>query len=152
VRFDRDALATPGVTDVILLEGINDIGLSGLPDFVTGAPRRVLSSDDIIWAYQQLIDRAHDHGVRVIGATITPVGGGTFPGYATPEKDVIREEINAWIRTSGAFDAVIDFDAAVRDPEQPSRLLPAYDSGDHVHPSDAGYRAMADAIELELFE
>lgn len=152
VRFDRDALTVPGVTDVILLEGINDIGLSGLPDFATGAPRRVLSADDIFWAYQQLIDRAHDHGVRVIGATITPVGGGTFPGYATPEKDVIREEINAWIRTSGAFDAVIDFDAAIRDPEQPSRILPAYDSGDHVHPSDAGYGVMAEAIDLELFQ
>jgi lysophospholipase L1-like esterase len=151
VRFDRDALGVPGVTDVILLEGINDIGLSGLADFATGEPLRTLTAQDIIWGYQQLIERAHARGVRIIGATITPVEGVTFPGYATPDKDLIREEINAWIRGSGAFDAVIDFDAAVRDPARPSRILPAYDAGDFVHPSDAGYAAMAEAIDLDLF-
>lgn len=152
IRFDRDALGVPGVTDIILLEGINDLGLSGLSDFATGEPLRTLSAQDLIWGYQQLIDRAHARGVRIIGATITPVEGVAFPGYATPQKDAIREEINAWIRGGGAFDAVIDFDAAVRDPERPSRMLPVYDVGDHVHPSDAGYRAMADAIDLELFK
>ncbi len=151
IRFDRDALGVPGVTDIVLLEGINDLGLSGLADFATGEPLRTLSARDIIRGYEQLIDRAHARGVRIIGATITPVEGVAFPGYATPEKDVIREEINAWIRTSGAFDAVIDFDAALRDPARPARMLPAYDVGDHVHPSDAGYRAMADAIDLDLF-
>jgi lysophospholipase L1-like esterase len=150
-RFDRDALAVPGVTDVILLEGINDLGLSGLNDPSTGAPRRTLSARDIIWAYEQLIARAHARGVRMIGATLTPVEGVTFPGYATPEKEIIRQEVNDWIRSSGAFDAVVDFDAAIRDPQQPARVLPAYDAGDHVHPSDAGFQAMADAIDPDLF-
>ncbi|MEE3624306.1 SGNH/GDSL hydrolase family protein [Nitrospirillum sp. BR 11752] len=144
-RFDRDVLAVPGVTDVILLEGINDLGLSGLPTLRTSATHPVVTAEDIIAGYRQLIDRARARHLRVHGATLTPAIGATFPGYATPEKDAVRQKINAWIRTSGAFDDVIDFDAAVRDPAHPERIRPDYDCGDHLHPSDAGYRAMAEA-------
>lgn len=150
-RFDRDVLAMPGITDVIILEGINDLGLSGLTVPWLPEPMPELAASDIIAAYIQLIARAQARGLRVIGATLTPDLGSPFPGYATEEKDVIRNEINEWIRTSGAFDAVIDFDAAVRDPENPQHLNPEYDAGDRIHPSDAGYKAMADAIDLELF-
>lgn len=150
-RFDRDVLAMPGITDVIILEGINDLGLSGLTVPWLPEPMPELAASDIVAAYEQLIARAKARGIRVIGATLTPDLGTAFPGYATEEKDVIRNEINDWIRTSGAFDAVIDFDAAVRDPVNPQYLNPEYDAGDRIHPSDAGYRAMADAIDLELF-
>ncbi|MBK8196727.1 MAG: hypothetical protein IPK75_00015 [Acidobacteria bacterium] len=150
-RFDREVIAIPGVTDVIILEGINDLGLSGLTVFGRTEPFPTLSAGDFIAAYQQLIDRAHAHGIRVIGATLTPDLGSPFPGYATEEKDVIRNEINAWIRTSGAFDAVIDFDATVRDPEKPQYLAKQYDAGDLLHPSDTGYKAMAESIDLDLF-
>ncbi|MDZ5650188.1 SGNH/GDSL hydrolase family protein [Nitrospirillum sp. BR 11828] len=144
-RFDRDVLAVPGVTDVILLEGINDLGLSGLPTLRTSATHPVVTAEDIIAGYRQLIDRARARHLRVHGATLTPAIGSTFPGYATPEKDAVRQKINVWIRTSGAFDDVIDFDAAVRDPAHPERIRADYDCGDHLHPSDAGYRAMAEA-------
>ena len=150
-RFDREVIAIPGVTDVIILEGINDLGLSGLTVFGRTEPFPTLSAQDFIAAYQQLIDRAHAHGIRAIGATLTPDLGSPFPGYATEEKDVIRNEINAWIRTSGAFDAVIDFDATVRDAEKPQYLAKQYDAGDLLHPSDAGYKAMAESIDLDLF-
>lgn len=150
-RLDRDVLAMPGVTDVILLEGINDLGLSGLSFPGMEEPFPTLTAGDIIGAYKQIIARGHARGIRVIGATLTPDLGSPFPGYATEEKDVIRNEINEWIRHSGAFDAVIDFDAAVRNPENPAYLAAAYDAGDKIHPSDAGYKAMAEAIDLELF-
>jgi len=150
-RLDRDVLAMPGVTDLILLEGINDLGLSGLTLPGMSEPFPAVGAKDIIAAYTQIIQRAHAMGIRVIGATLTPDLGSPFPGYATEEKDVIRNEINEWIRNSGAFDAVIDFDAAVRDPENPAYLLEAYDAGDRIHPSDTGYKAMADAIDLDLF-
>ncbi|MBU2196904.1 MAG: SGNH/GDSL hydrolase family protein [Alphaproteobacteria bacterium] len=150
-RFDRDALSVPGVTHIILMEGINDIGLSGLT--LNGMTRsyRTLGTSDIIAAYSQLIDRAHARGVTIIGATLTPDLGSFLPGYATDEKEVIRQEVNDWIRNEGAFDAVIDFDAAIRDPHDEGRLAEAYNSGDSIHPSDAGYRAMAEAIDLDLF-
>ncbi|MBB6250859.1 SGNH/GDSL hydrolase family protein [Nitrospirillum iridis] len=144
-RFDRDVLATPGVTDVVLLEGINDLGLSGLPTLRTSATHPTVTAEDIIDGYSQLIARARARHVAVHGATLTPALGATLPGYATPEKEVIRQKINHWIRTSGAFDDVIDFDAAVRDPGHPDHIRPEYDCGDHLHPSDAGYRAMAEA-------
>jgi lysophospholipase L1-like esterase len=150
-RFDREVLSIPGVTDVIILEGINDLGLSGLAPWGRPEPFPTLTAKDFIAAYQQMIDRAHAHGIRAIGATLTPDLGSPFPGYATEEKDIIRNEINEWIRTSGAFDAVIDFDAAVRDPEDPKYLAAKYDAGDRLHPSDAGYKAMADAIDLNIF-
>lgn len=150
-RFDRDVLTMPGVTDVVILEGINDLGLSGLSLPGMSEPFPELAAEDIINAYKQLIARGHARGIRVIGATLTPDLGSPFPGYATEAKDAIRHEINEWIRTSGAFDAVIDFDLAVRDPENPQYLAEKYNSGDLIHPSDAGYRAMAEAIDLDLF-
>jgi len=155
-RFDRDVLGQAGVSHVVVLEGINDIGI---PGYIAGAlagipPQPSASTDDIIAGHRQLITRAHERGLRIFGGTLTPwIGSRAFyPGYGTPEGEIMRQAINAWIRTSGEYDAVIDFDAAVRDPEHPERFLPAYDGGDHLHPSAAGYKAMADAIDLQLFE
>jgi lysophospholipase L1-like esterase len=148
-RFDRDVLAEAGVRYVIVLEGINDIGTFGLEG---ESPKS--AHDDlvarIIGAYQQIVMRAHAQGIRVFGSTVTPFVGSDYyhPG-ALSEGD--REAVNAWIRAPGHFDAVIDFDQAVRDPADPHRLLPAYDSGDHLHPSPAGYGAMANAVPLSLF-
>jgi lysophospholipase L1-like esterase len=138
-RFDRDALMTPGVTHIVLLEAINDIGAS-LRDGTT--------ADDLIQGYKQLIDRAHDRGLVIIGATLTPAG--PRPAFP-PELEAKRVAVNAFIRAPGNFDAVIDFDAVTRDPAHPTQFLPAYDSGDHLHPSDAGYNAMGEAIDLALF-
>jgi len=152
-RFDRDALALPGVTHILLLEGINDIGFPGahLDDHYLADPRDVRTSEELIHAYRQLISRAHARGVMLIGATITPFEGVDLPGYYSESKEALRQAVNAWIRTSGAFDAVIDFDAVLRDPDHPSRLLPRLASRDHLHPNDAGYQAMADAIDLAIF-
>jgi len=141
-RFDRDVLLVPGVTHVIVLEGINDIR-AGI-----NKPQEAITADDLIFGYRQLIARAHERGLVIIGGTITPAGGAE---RHPPENEAMRQAVNRWIRTSGAFDAVIDFDMATRDPEHPDRLLPAYDSGDHLHPSDAGYRAMGESIDLALF-
>jgi lysophospholipase L1-like esterase len=133
-RFDRDVLAVPGVRTAVVLEGINDIG-SGL----------VTSADQLVAGYRQVIARAHAAGVCVVLGTLTPFEGAS---YYSPEKDTVRQQVNTWIRTSGEADGVVDFDAVVRDPAQPTRLLPAYDPGDHLHPNDAGYRAMAGAVDL----
>jgi lysophospholipase L1-like esterase len=142
-RFARDALDQSGVRDVIVLEGINDIGLSVGPRHSdTG-----LTPARIIAGYRDLIAQAHARGVRIFGATLLPYQGA---GYYSPPGEAIREAVNAWIRTSGAFDGVIDFDAVMRDPANPLRLNPAYDSGDRLHPNDAGYQAMADAINLDM--
>jgi lysophospholipase L1-like esterase len=147
-RFDRDVLAQPGVQYVIILEGINDLGHAG-----TSAPEsETVSAQDIIAGLRQMIDRAHERGLKIFGATLTPFKGTVFPGYFTPEKEAKRKEVNEWIRTSKAFDGVIDFEKAVRDPNDPDRILAAYDGGDHLHPSDAGYKAMAEAIDLSLFK
>ena len=152
-RFDRDVLAVPGVTHVVLLEGVNDISFPGakLDGEFLADPADARSAEDVIGAYRQLIDRAHARGIKVIGATMTPCEGVPIPGYYSESKNAIREAVNKWIRTSGAFDGVIDFDAVVRDPEHPSRLLPRFASPDHLHPNDLGYQAMADAIDLALF-
>lgn len=153
-RFDRDVLSTPGLTHIILLIGINDIGAGGMQfPGTTGPVPEMRTAADIIAGYQQIIARAHSQSppVKVYGATLTPFEG-TFEGYYTPEKDEIRMEVNRWIRTSGKFDAVIDFDKAVQDPDHPTRMLPAYDSGDKLHPGDAGYRKMAESIDLTLFK
>lgn len=148
-RFDRDVLAPSGVHWLIVLEGVNDLGGLTIDGDVPPAKHADLVHR-IIAAYQQIIDRAHARGLRVIGGTITPFTGSDYyhPGVST-EAD--RQTINAWIRKPGHFDAVIDFDAAVRDPHQPNRLLPAYDCGDHLHPSPMGYKAMGEAISLSLF-
>ncbi|MEV6026339.1 SGNH/GDSL hydrolase family protein [Streptomyces sp. NPDC052036] len=140
-RFGHDALGQPGVKDVILFEGINDIGNNAGPD---GRP---LTAQDLINGYRTLIDEAHTAHVRVIGATLMPDQGN---GYYTPAAEAIRQDVNKWIRTSRAFDGVIDFDQTMRDPSNPAALKPAYDSGDHIHPDDEGMKAMADAIDLRL--
>jgi len=144
-RFDRDVLMQPGVTHVIVLEGINDLGRGA----ASADPRDSVSAQDLIFGYQQLIDRAHERGLTIFGATLTPMANMTRP--TTAAVDARRRQVNEWIRTSGAFDGVIDFEAATRDPSQPDRFLPAYDSGDHLHPSDAGYKAMGESIALSLF-
>lgn len=144
-RFDRDVLSRPGVKWVLLLEGINDIGFSALPNLP--ASEKVTAAE-IITGYRQLIGRAHLHGLRIIGGTMTPFEGvNTY----TEAGERMRQEVNRWIRDSGEFDAVVDFDAATRDPAAPTRLRGSYDSGDHIHPNDAGNKAMAEAIDLKLF-
>jgi lysophospholipase L1-like esterase len=135
-RLDRDVLAQSGVRWLLVLEGINDLGT------------RSAKAEEVIVAFEQIIMRAHAHSIRVYGSTIMACEGSP---YFTPELEAARQAINAWIRTSGKFDAVIDFDAATRDPQHPSRLSTAADSGDHLHPHDGGYKIMADAIDLKLF-
>lgn len=149
-RFDRDVLAQTGVRWVIVFEGVNDLGgLARSPGAASPAANSALVSR-IVAAYQQIIVRAHAHGIRVIGATITPFAGSDYyhPGAAA-EAD--RDAINAWIRTLGHFDAVVDFAKAVEDPGDPERLLPADDCGDHLHPNPAGYEVLGDAVPLGLF-
>jgi lysophospholipase L1-like esterase len=146
-RFDRDVLAQAGVQYVIVLLGINDIGHPG-----SAAPlSEEVSAEEIIAGYRQFIARAHEKGLTIFGATLLPFEGTTIEGFYSPEKEVKRQAVNQWIRTSGEFDGVIDFDKAVRDPTHPTRLMPRYDGGDHLHPSDAGHKAMAEAIRLRLF-
>ena len=145
-RFDRDVLSQSGVRWLIVLMGVNDIG-AAKKDRAKGewAP----TADDVILAYEQIIERARARGILIYGGTIMPFGG--FADYDSPDVEADRQRINAWIRTSGKFDAVIDFDAVTRDRDRPTRLSPAVDGGDHLHPSAAGYRIMADAIDLNLF-
>jgi lysophospholipase L1-like esterase len=153
-RFDRDVLALPGVTHVVLLEGLNDIGFPGakLGEQYLANPADVPTAEELIGAYLQLISRAHAHGVKLIGATINPFEGADLPDYYSEAKEATRQAVNKWIRASSSFDGVIDFDAILRDPEHPSRLLPRFAFQDHLHPNDEGYRAMADAIDLALFK
>jgi len=148
-RFDRDILAPAAVRWVIVFEGVNDLG--GLAIHAEVSPEaHAAFVQRVIAAYSQIIARAHAHGLRVYGATITPYVGSSFyrPG---PLSEADRQSVNQWIRATGHFDAVIDFDAVVRDPQHPDQLLPAYDCGDHLHPSPAGYRAMGESIPLGLF-
>jgi lysophospholipase L1-like esterase len=149
-RFDRDVLAQPGVTHMILLEGINDLGTL-TRDAPVGDEAHQAHVARIIGAYRQIVVRAHAKGVKVIGATVMPfVGNGYYHPDARNEAD--RQAVNAWIRTPGHFDAVIDFDRVTRDPAHPERLLPAYDDGDALHPSPKGYKAMGEAIPLNVFD
>ena len=150
-RFDRDVLRHPHADTVILMMGINDIGW---PDSIIEPNTPAPLPEDIIAGYQQLIARAHLHNMRIIGATLTPFED-TFKGtplsaYYSAAKEQKRQAVNKWIRESGAFDGVIDFDATVRDPNRPSFIQAAFDSGDHLHPNDAGYKAMAESIDLKL--
>ncbi len=155
-RFDRDVLAQPGVVNLIVLEGINDIGWPHmkpkLPDGTTMKEgpfaSELVTAQELITGLQQIIDRAHQHGIRVFGATLTPYEGAE---YYSDDGEATRQDVNRWIRTSGAFDGVFDFDAAVRDPSHPGQLREGYHSGDHLHPSVTGYKAMANAVDLAMF-
>ena len=138
-RFERDVLAQSAVRWLIILEGVNDIGGSHDPSVAT----------NLIEAYANMIEQAHAHHIQVYGGTILPFGK-SF--YDSPAHETARQTVNDWIRTGGKFDAVIDFDAVLRDPQNPSHLLPAADSGDHLHPNQRGYKMMAGAIDLKLFE
>jgi lysophospholipase L1-like esterase len=143
-RLGRDVLAQDGVRYVIVLESINDIGrLARLT-----APEDNVTAEQLEQGLKEIADAAHEHGIKVYGATLTPYGGAF---YYSAKGEQVREAVNNWIRTSGVFDAVIDFDKITRDPANPNRFNPAYDSGDHLHPNDAGYKAMADGIDLKLF-
>jgi lysophospholipase L1-like esterase len=136
-RFERDVLGQTGVRSVILLEGINDIGGS----------RGAVTPEEIIAVYRQMIVRSHDAGLKIFGGTLTPFEGA---GYYTEAGEQDRQAVNQWIRTSGEFDGVVDFDRAIRDPQRRSRMLPVYDPGDHLHPNAAGYAAMANAVRIAL--
>jgi lysophospholipase L1-like esterase len=140
-RFDKDVLMQTGVTHVIVLEGINDIGVARANASPTAA--------DLIAGHRQLIERAHARGLKIYGATLTPFEGAA---YYTPEGEAKRQALNNWIRTGGEYDGVIDFDSVARDPASPSKFATAVDSGDHLHPGDEGYKAMGDAVELALFK
>ncbi len=142
-RFDRDVLAQTGVRTVIFLEGINDIGHN------LNAAGGPLTAQDLTGGIEAMIRAAHEKGLRIIGGTLLPIGGSK---YDTPAAEATLAAVNDWIRTSGAFDSVIDFARVVRDPSDPARLRPAYNSGDGLHPNDAGYQAMADAIDLNQLE
>ncbi|HEX4008922.1 MAG TPA: SGNH/GDSL hydrolase family protein [Solirubrobacteraceae bacterium] len=143
-RFERDVLGQPGVRDVILLEGINDIGYDQSTNPLN-LPHTDVSALQIVDGYEQMIALAHAAGLKIFGATLTPFEGAR---YWTPANEAKRDAVNRWIRASGQFNGVIDFAAAVADPADPERLAPQYDSGDHLHPDAAGYRAMANAIDL----
>jgi lysophospholipase L1-like esterase len=139
-RFEHHALSQPGITHIVVLEGINDIG--------NARQNPAPTAEDLIAGHKQLIEQAHARGLKIYGATLTPFYGAA---YYTEVGEAKRQALNEWVRTSKAYDAVIDFDRATRDPENPKMFLPLYDSCDHLHPNDAGYRAMADAIDLSLF-
>jgi lysophospholipase L1-like esterase len=139
-RFDRDVIAQSGARYLLILEGINDIGHSD--------PTATTTAADMIFAFDQMIRRAHAHGIAVIGCTLTPYHGA---GYFSEKGEAVRRAVNEWIRTSRAFDGVVDFEAAVRNPDQPDTFLPGDEAGDHLHPNDAGYKVMGDAIDLKRF-
>jgi lysophospholipase L1-like esterase len=143
-RLNRDVLAQNGAKDVIVLEGINDIGRLGKPK----GPEDEITAENLEFVFSQIADSVHQHGMKIFGATITANGGST--GY-TDKGEQVRESVNAWIRTSGTFDGVIDFDDITQDPAHPKQLNPVYDCGDHLHFSNAGYKAMGEGIDLKLF-
>ncbi|AXB44582.1 SGNH/GDSL hydrolase family protein [Amycolatopsis albispora] len=145
-RFERDVVAQPGVRSVIVLEGINDIGMSAFPPDDCLGPTPWVSAAELIAGHRELIKQAKAAGIRVIGGTLTPFKG-SF--YFSEEREAVRDEVNHWIRTSGEYDAVVDFDRALADPADEDLMLAAYDSGDRLHPNDAGYHAMAAAIDVK---
>jgi lysophospholipase L1-like esterase len=144
-RMDRDVLAQAGAKYLIVALGTNDIGHT----FSQPKPGEAVTAEQMEWGLRQVIERAHARGIKVFGTTYLPFGG---HAYYTPESDRMRQAVNAFVRSSGVFDGVIDFDKVVRDPARPEAMLPAYDSGDHLHPNDAGYKAMGDSIDLKLFQ
>lgn len=144
-RFDRDVLSLPNVTHMIVLLGINDIGQPG------GQGKPPTKAAVIIESLAQLAARARSHGIKVFGATLTPFEGTSIANYYTPEGEAERRKVNAWIRSTDVFDGVVDFETALADPKNPSRIRPAYDYGDGLHPNDKGFAAMAEAIDLSLF-
>jgi lysophospholipase L1-like esterase len=141
-RFDRDVLSQAGVKWLMILEGINDMN-GAARAATTGAP--AINADDLIAAMKQMIDRAHTHGIKVIGCTLTPFGN------ATDNVEAMRQALNTFIRTGGAFDSVVDFDKVILDPASPRQFRDGYNNTDRLHPNDAGYKAMADAIDLSIF-
>jgi lysophospholipase L1-like esterase len=146
-RFDRDVLAQPGVTHTIIMLGTNDLRNRWRK------PEEEVSAPQMIAGLKQFAVRGHTRGIKVIAATLTPFENETFlPGAWNPKREAIRQEVNQWLRKTDAFDAIVDFDQALHDPDHPTRMLPIYDCDDHLHPSDLGYRAMGDAIELSLFD
>ena len=154
-RFDRDVLSVPGVAYVILFEGVNDLGMSFgqftgpmAEVFKSLAPQNKATGEAMIAGYRQLIERAHAKGLKIFGATIVPYEGAP---YYSPEGEAVRQQINAWIRSGGAFDAVLDFDAVLRDPGKPTQIATPLQEGDHLHGSDLGYAAIAQSIDLSLF-
>lgn len=145
-RFDRDVLAQDGVKYLIILEGINDIGHTAFP--INPDDHEQITADELITALEQMIDRAHAHGIKVIGATLTPYQGAK---YYADSGEAIRQAVNKFIRTSGKFDGVVDFDKLTSDPQHPQMFLPADEHGDHLHPNDTGYDVMGKGIDLKLF-
>lgn len=145
-RIDRDVLAQSGVTYAMIFEGVNDIGTAA-----TDVASQTTVGNRLLAAYDQIISMVHAKGLPIFGATITPFGG-DGQVYSDPNREATRQRVNAWIRSSGRFDAVVDFDAVVRDPSNHTILNPVYDSGDHLHLNVLGYQTMADSIDLEIFE
>ena len=143
-RLDRDVLAQPGAKYLIIAIGTNDIGRTFFPTH----PNEGVTAEQMIWGYQQIAFRAHARGIKVFAGTLNPFGGA---GYYSEAGEKMRQAINTFTRTTKVFDGVLDFDQVTRDPAHPEALLPAFDSGDHLHPNDAGYKAMADSIDLKLF-
>jgi lysophospholipase L1-like esterase len=147
-RFDRDVLAIPGVRWLMILEGINDIGITtGMRGNAT--PQIPVTADDLIVVLKQMVDRAHTHGIKVFGCTLTPYEGAA---YYSDKGEEVRVAVNRWIRTNGTFDAVVDFEEATRDSSNPKTFKPGFNNTDHLHPNDAGYKAMAEAIDLKIFK
>ena len=144
-RFDRDVLGQAGVKWLFIMESINDIGQTTRANATAGPP---VTPDDLIGALKQMVERAHTHGIKVIGCTLTPYEGAA---YYSEQGEEIRLAVNRWIRTGGVFDAIVDYDAVTRDPANPKVFKAGFNDGDHLHPNDAGYKAMADSIDLSLF-
>lgn len=145
-RVDRDVLAQSGITYAMIFEGVNDIGTAA-----TDAASQTTVGDRLLASFDQIISLVHARGLPIFGATITPFGG-DGQAYSDPTREATRQRVNAWIRGSGRFDGVVDFDAVIRDPNNATILNPLYDSGDHLHPNVQGYQLMADSFDLSLFE
>jgi lysophospholipase L1-like esterase len=147
-RFDRDVLGQANVKWLMIMEGINDIGITTGPPRGTGPAPAPITADDLILPMKQMIERAHTHGIKVIGCTLTPYQGAA---YYSDKGEEVREALNRWIKTSGAFDAVVDYDKVTQSSSNSKMLTPTFNNADHLHPNDAGYKAMADSIDLKIF-